>query len=284
MSDQLGQRQRRREERQQRRRVDPDQEGPAVALQPAPLGAASVEAVVVVDHRPRLQPDPSPEEPHPHREVDVLVVEEEGRREAADLAPAPQWHRQAGAGSGGHLLWLDLAGHRLAVAPRPGDAGEVDRVAEAVHPGALLAGDRRHPGIPAAALEPGQPDRRAKAGQRLGVRVEHDQEVSRGLLGGGVAGRRESLVGPQLQRPRPGCKRAGHLEAWRRGRRCRRRSARRRDPARRPAPAGCASAPRRSHGRRSRRSATARTRRHTTRAGEGNDLRRLRRLTCLCRH
>ncbi len=48
---------------------------------------AGAELVVVVDHRGRLDPERAAAQPQPQREVDVLVVEEEALREAADLAP-----------------------------------------------------------------------------------------------------------------------------------------------------------------------------------------------------
>ena len=74
---QLGGEQRRRQQEQQRRRVGADEEGEAVALQPAPLVLAGAELVVVVDDRGGLDPERAAAQPQPQREVDVLVVEEE---------------------------------------------------------------------------------------------------------------------------------------------------------------------------------------------------------------
>ena len=61
---------------QQRGRIGTDEEGEAVALEPAPLVLAGPELVVVVDHGRRLDPERAAAQPQPQREVDVLVVEE----------------------------------------------------------------------------------------------------------------------------------------------------------------------------------------------------------------
>ncbi len=53
----LGREQRRGQESEQAGRVDPDQEGPAVSLEHAPLVLARAELVLVVDYRCRLDPE-----------------------------------------------------------------------------------------------------------------------------------------------------------------------------------------------------------------------------------
>ena len=168
---QLGREQRRRQQDQQRGRVGADEEGEAVALEPAPLVLAGAELVVVVDDRGRLDPERAAAQPQPQREVDVLVVEEEALGEAADLVPGPQRDRQAGAGEDGDLAGRRRRGDRLAVAAGPDDAGEVDRVAGGVDPGPPRVGDQRLPGGPAAALAAragGSPRRSRAAAPRRG--------------------------------------------------------------------------------------------------------------------
>src|ERR1700710_2876648 len=125
----LGGEQGRGQQDQQRSRVGADEEGEAVALEPAPLVLAGAELVVVVDHGGRLDPERAAAQAQPQREVDILVVEEEPAREAADLVSSPQR-----AAPGGAREDLDLAGgrrrgDRLAVAPGPDDPDEMDRIA-----------------------------------------------------------------------------------------------------------------------------------------------------------
>ena len=163
------------------RRVDADQEGPAVALEPAPLVLAGAELVVVVDDRRRLDPERAAAQPQPQREVDVLVVEEEALGEAADLLPgraagSPGRRRRAPATSPGRRR----LGDRAAVPAGPDDPGEVDGVAGGVDPSspppsATSACQAAQPRL----LQPGAADRLAAAGQRRRVGVEDDQQVAR---------------------------------------------------------------------------------------------------------
>ena len=159
----FGRQQRRRQQDQQRRRIGADQEGVAVALQPAPLVLAGAELVVVVDHRRRLDPERPAGQPQPQREVDVLVVEEVLSGEAAGPLPGAARNRQAGAGERRHLARGGRLRYRAPVAARPDDPREVDRVAGRVDRRPVALGDQRLPGRPAALLEPGPPDRLAPA-------------------------------------------------------------------------------------------------------------------------
>ena len=117
------------------RRVGADEEGEAVALEPAPLVLAGAELVVVVDDRGRLDPEAC-------RRAAAAAARgrrPRGRGRSARGSRRPrrqvaQRDRQAGAGEGGDLAGRRRRGDRLAVAAGPDDAGEVDRVAGGVDP------------------------------------------------------------------------------------------------------------------------------------------------------
>src|ERR1700709_1660800 len=153
----LGGEQGRGQQDQQRSRVGADEEGEAVALEPAPLVLAGAELVVVVDHGGRLDPERAAAQAQPQREVDILVVEEEPAREAADLVPGPQRDRQAGAREDLDLAGGRRRGDRLAVAPGPDDPDEMDRIAVGVDPGPPRVGEQRLPGRPPPPPPPRHP-------------------------------------------------------------------------------------------------------------------------------
>ena len=136
------------------------------------------------------------------REVDVLVVEEEALREAAQLLPARRGiARQApesAATSRGRGRRRRSAGR----VPGPDDAGEVDGVAGRVDRRARRRRRQRLPGHPATLLHPGTPDRLAEARSRRRVRIEDDEQVPPRLGGAQIAAGGEAGVAAAAHHPR----------------------------------------------------------------------------------
>ena len=204
---QLGGEQAGGQQREQPAGVGADDGRPAVALEIAPLRRALVEVVVVVGDGPRLDPDGAAGEVEAEAEVGVLLIEEVGLAEAAELRPGIPPDRQAGAGGKGDLLRLGRSRRARRPRPaRPGDPGEVDDAAATVDPGAALVGDEPLPRSPAAALGQGQLDRVAEAGSDDVVGVEEEQQIAAGPGRSEVAGRAEARI------PRPGEQGRGRRE------------------------------------------------------------------------
>ncbi len=169
---QLGRQQRRGEQRQQRAGVGADEEGEPVALEPEPLLGVGAELVVVGDHarrarsRPRAPPSAAaPRGRRPRGRGRTRPGSRRPRRQVRSgiARQAPE----ATATSPGRRRLVE----RQAVAPRPGDPGEVQRVAGGVDASPLAVGDQRLPGAPAALLVTragGSPRRSRAAARRRG--------------------------------------------------------------------------------------------------------------------
>ena len=155
----------------------------------------------MVDHGARLDPERAAGQPQPQREVDVLVVEEVARREAANLLPGAARDRQARARRVPAPRRRAERPRSARRAPGPDDAGEVQRVAGGVDPSSPPRRDKPLPGGPAATLNPGAADRRAAAGSRR-VGVEEDERRHRRGLGADVARRSETDVAACPREPR----------------------------------------------------------------------------------
>ena len=150
--------------------------------------------------------------PHPQREVDVLVVEEELRSEAAEALELLARNREARPGAEARLGIRVGLRDRLARPARPGDPREVDDTAPRVHELPPLGSDERLPRRPARAVGERRGDRLAPALGDDGVGVEEDQELALRLRRAAVARGRKAVVRLALDHTRAGRRIAHDLE------------------------------------------------------------------------
>ena len=203
----LGREERRHEQGQQRTGVGADQRRPPVALEVEPLAGALVELVVVVDAGGVGDPEPAAREPHAEREVDVLVVEEEGLGHAAQVrgrgrGGASRQAPETKPGSSTRRSPLAARVEGLARAAGPGDRGVVQDAASGVDRAAVVRGDQGLPGRPAPTVGVGGLDRLAPARLRNRVGVEQAEELPGRRVGAAVAGRGEPEVRAGLDHDR----------------------------------------------------------------------------------